>query len=191
MSNPLIDHIKKTVVLNDVQEQDILAHFEEISIKRKEYLITPQKICNQHFFIKKGVVRMFFITEKGVEKTIQFAIENWWITDYNAFELQANSEFYIQSLEDTTVLAIDYGTQQKLLAKHGELERYFRLIFQRAYGAALRRTKYLYDFTREDFYLHFTTAFPEFTKRVPQHILASFLNMTPEYLSEIKKNLKL
>jgi len=76
--------------------------------------------------------------------------------------------------------------QEKLLHSFPQLERYFRLIYQKAYSASQLRTKYLYDFSREEFYHHFNDNFPEFTQRIPQHILASYLNMTPEYLSKIK-----
>jgi len=130
---------------------------------------------------------MFFINDKGVEQTVQFAIENWWITDYFAFDRQTKTEFTIQAVETTDILQIDYKNQEKLLNDFPRFERYFRLIYQRAYSASQLRTKYLYDFSREQLYHHFNDNFPEFTKRIPQHILASYLNMTPEYLSKIKK----
>lgn len=130
---------------------------------------------------------MFFINEKGMEQTIQFAIENWWITDYLAFDRQAKTEFSIQALEPTEVLQIDYQHQERLLSAFPQLERYFRLIYQRVYAALQLRAKYFYDFSREQLYHHFNNSFPGFTQRIPQHLLASYLNMTPEYLSEIKK----
>ena len=133
---------------------------------------------------------MFFIDDKGVEHTIQFAIENWWLTDYLAFEQQTNTEFIIQALEPTEVLQIDHAKQEKLFQKFPQLERYFRLIYQRVYASLQLRTKFQYDLSREEFYRNFHDSFPAFTKRIPQHLLASYLNMTPEYLSEIKKNLR-
>jgi hypothetical protein len=67
------------------------------------------------------------------------------------------------------------------------MERYFRFVYQRAFGAMQMRIKYLYDFTKEEIFLHFIQHFPEFVQRIPQHLLASFLGFTPEYLSEIRK----
>ena len=190
MSTEIINHIKKYISIHPDDEAIILGFFKENNFNKKENLITLNNTCNSHYFIRKGCVRMFFVNEKGVEQTIQFAIENWWITDYLAFENRTKTSFTIQAIENTEVLEIDYKNQEELLKKFPELERYFRLIFQRAYSASILRTKYLFDFSREEFYHHFKTNFPKFVTRIPQHILASFLNMTPEYLSEIKKKEK-
>jgi hypothetical protein len=122
-----------------------------------------------------------------VEQTTHFAIENWWLTDYLAFQSQQTTGFYIQAVENTQVLAIDWHAQERLLAQYPYLERYFRLVYQRAYGADQLRIKYLYAFSREELYHHFSTHFPEFIQRIPQYLLASFLGFTPEYLSEIRK----
>lgn len=87
-------------------------------------------------------------------------------------------------------MQIDFKNQMLLLEDFPKLERYYRMIYQRAYAALQMRTKYLYDFSKEEFYHHFNNHFPEFTRRIPQHLLASYLNMTPEYLSEIKSKLQ-
>lgn len=146
--------------------------------------------CRHHFFVLEGCLRQFFLSEKGVQHTTQFAIENWWITDYMAFSGQRPATFSLQAVEPTQVLRISQHNQRKLFAEHPTMERYFRSIYQRAYAALQLRTKHLYELSREEFYHHFNDRFPEFTERVPQQMLASYLNMTPEYLSEIKGKLK-
>lgn len=190
MSNRLIDHLKKYVFISAEEEIAILDYFDRKKFRKRENLVNADSFCKHHYFVEKGCLRLFFLNDKGAEQTIQFAIENWWITDYNAFENQFKTDFTIQALEDTEVLEIDFVNQEKLLQEFPMLERYFRQIFQRAYSASLLRTKYLFDFKRDEFYHHFNDHFPEFTSRIPQHILASYLNMTPEYLSEIKKKSK-
>lgn len=190
MSNELIYHIKKQVQLNPEKESELLLFFQEKMLTKKSILLHENSICNTHYFVKKGCLRLFFTNDKGMEQTIQFAIENWWLTDYMAFGTTSKSEFGIQAIENSEVLAITYQNQEELVKQIPELERYFRLVFQRAYAASLLRTKYLFNFSREEFYHHFNDNLPEFTNRIPQHILASYLNMTPEYLSEIKKKSK-
>lgn len=187
MSNNLINHFRKYVKIDTEDELEISNFFLPRTYSKKENLINQSSKCKDHFFVIKGCLRMFFINEKGIEHTVQFAIENWWITDYLAFGNQNKTEFTIQAIENTEILQIDYSNQEKLLSRFPHLEHYFRQIYQRAYSASLLRTKYLYDFSRAQFYHHFNDNFPEFTQRIPQHILASYLNMTPEYLSEIKK----
>ena len=131
-------------------------------------------------------MRKFFVNEKGIEQTTEFAIENWWITDNIAYENRQPSEFYIQSVENSEILVIDHHSQEKLLAEFPKMERYFRFIYQRAYAASQMRIKYLYSFSKEDFYHQFASKYPDFVQRIPQYLIASFLGFTPEYLSEIR-----
>lgn len=187
MAFELTQHIRKYVKIDTKDESRFSHFFQQKTFEKKDILIEQNTRCRFHFFVIKGCLRMFFLNEKGVEQTIQFAIENWWITDYMAFDRQARTDFTIQAVEPSDVVQIDYENQEKLLQQFPQLERYYRLIYQRAYSALQLRTKYIYDFSREQLYHHFNDSFPEFTHRIPQHLLASYLNMTPEYLSEIKK----
>ena len=144
------------------------------------------KICHDNYFVVKGCLRMFFINDKGVEQTIQFAIENWWLAEYVSFETHQPSQFYIQAVEKSEILAISYQAQEEMLLQFPRMERYFRLIHQRAHAASQSRIKSLYGFSREEMYYHFCRRYPAFVQRVPQYLLASFLGFTPEYLSEIR-----
>lgn len=142
------------------------------------------------FFVVKGCLRKFFINEKGIEQTTEFAIENWWITDTFSYERQLRSDFFIQAVEKSVILKIDFQAQEALLKKHPVMERYFRMVYQRAYAAAERRIRYLYEYSRVELYLHFSTHYPWFIQRIPQYLIASFLGFTPEYLSEIRAKLR-
>lgn len=187
MPEKLIQHLRQYIAITTEEQTEILNFFQAKKYAKKENLQVQNSVCRNHFFVMKGCLRMYFIDDKGTEQTIQFAIENWWITDYFAFAHQRTSQFSIQAIETTDTLEISYQNQEKLLEKFPQVERYFRLIYQRAYAASQLRTKYMFDFSREQFYHHFNDNFPQFTNRIPQHILASYLDMTPEYLSEIKK----
>lgn len=181
------EHIAKFVKLNEREFPEILSYFQTAEISKKENLLTEGQVCKYHYFVFKGCLRKFFINDKGVEQTTEFAIENWWITDNIAYEHQLKSEFYIQAVEPSTILFIDHSSQEKLLQEHPKMERYFRFVYQRAYAAAQMRIKYLFDFSKEEFYHSFNSKHPEFVQRIPQYLLASFLGFTPEYLSEIRK----
>jgi hypothetical protein len=137
--------------------------------------------------VLSGCLRKFFVNEKGIEQTTEFAIENWWMTDILAYEGGLPTEFYIQAVENSEVLRIDHFSQEKLLHAFPKMERYFRLIYQRAYAASQMRIKYLYSFSKEEMFHHFNKHYPEFVRRIPQNLIASFLGFTPEYLSEIRK----
>ncbi len=191
MSEQLINHFRKFVEIKEEDMPGMLAFFKRVNVGKKENVIEIGKICRSNYFVEKGCLRMFFINDKGVEQTTQFAIENWWITDYAAFQNQQPAGFYIQAVEKTAAASITFELQEKLLNQYPQLERYFRIIQQRALAAAQQRIKYLYDFSREELYHHFIEKYPEFTQRIPQYLLASFLGFTPEYLSEIRKKLLL
>ncbi|WP_428660393.1 Crp/Fnr family transcriptional regulator [Runella sp.] len=186
MSEHLRRHIEKFTEINQEDFAGILAFFHPLELKKKENLLTEGKICRSNYFVVEGCLRMFFINDKGVEQTIQFAIENWWLADYASFEAQKPSEFYIQAVEKCEILAIDCQAQEEMLQAFPRMERYFRMVHQRAHAASQFRIRSLYDLSREELYYQFTKRHPEFVQRVPQYLLASFLGFTPEYLSEIR-----
>jgi CRP-like cAMP-binding protein len=187
MSQTFRNHIKKFTRITDEEFSDVLSFFTVQNVKKKENLLVEGKVCKYHYFVLSGCLRKFFVNEKGIEQTTEFAIENWWITDNIAYERQSVSEFYIQAVEKSEVLRIDHASQEKLVTTHPAMERYFRFIYQRAYAASQMRIKYLYDFSKEEMFHHLNTLHPEFVQRIPQHLVASFLGFTPEYLSEIRK----
>ncbi len=130
---------------------------------------------------------MFFINNKGIEQTTQFALENWWIADYMSLTTQNNSHFYIQAVETSMVIAVEHHKQDELLKQIPQLEHYFMLMMQRAYAAAQMRVMYFHVYSKEENYRQFVSLFPDFVQRIPQYMLASYLGLTPEYVSELRK----
>ncbi len=186
MAHSFYSHITKFTKLEEAEFEAVLPFFKTIKASKKENLLTAGQLCKTHFFVLEGCLRKFFINNKGVEQTTEFAIENWWLTDNIAYERGLPTEFYIQAVENSVVLVIDKQLQDKLLLEHPKLERYFRFIYQRAFAASQMRIKYLYDFSKEEAYFQLCKNQPEFVQRVPQYLIASFLGFTPEYLSEIR-----
>lgn len=186
MYSPLLQHISRYVSLDQNEEALIAQKLKYLQLKKKEIVLSQGKICRSSYFILKGCLRLYFFNDKGAEQTTQFAIENWWISDYNSLENKVPSEFQIQAVEASEVIAFDKEIQDSLFELVPKLERYFRLILQRAYAASQVRTKINYTMSREAQYHLFSTAFPEFVQRVPQYMLASYLGFTPEFLSKIR-----
>jgi CRP-like cAMP-binding protein len=186
MSSALQKHIGQYVKLEPKVFPELLKYFGSIKAKKKQDLTTEGKV-SPNYFVSKGCIRMFFVNDKGIEQTVQFAIENWWISDYMSYTSQKKSEYTIQAVEASEVLAIDLASQEKLLKEFPPMERYFRLMHQRALAASQHRIKAIYGSSREQLYRDFANRYPEFVQRVPQYLLASFLGFTPEYLSEIRK----
>src|SRR5690606_19790114 len=179
-------HIEKFVSLTEDEFTDTMGYFKQATLKKKATDLEAGHVCNAHYFVLNGCLRKFFINDKGVEQTTEFAIEHWWLTDNIAFERQSITEFYIQAVEPTEVLYLDSASQERLLHNIPKMERYFRFVYQRAFAASQMRIKYLYGFSKEEFYHHLNDTHPEFVQRIPQYLIASFLGFTPEYLSEIR-----
>ncbi len=187
MYTNLINHIQRFVSLN--QDEIALLHeaIKPYNLKKKEHLLNEGQVCKHIYFVEKGCLRMYFINNKTTEQITQFALDGWWISDYFSLTDNTPSNYYIQAIEASEVLAIETISFEKLLKKLPQLERYFRLTMQRALAANQLRSKYLYEMSKEEFYQHFSNSFPEFIQRVPQYMVASYLGLTPEYLSELRK----
>jgi len=185
--NGLIAHIKNYISLDDKEPVPLSAYFKSTFVAKKDLLLKEGDICRHNYFVEKGCLRMYFVNDKGTEQITQFAIENWWIADYMSFDRETPSPFYIQAIENSEIISIDHLNQDKLLKEMPKMERYFRLVLQRAYAAHQLRIKFLYDLSKEESYQHFISSFPGFAQRIPQYMLASYLGFTPEYLSEIRK----
>ena len=186
MSEFLFRHINKFVSIDHSQYQAILPFFEEQQLEKKEVVIEANTKCDKLFFVEKGCLHLSFIDTAGMEKTVKFAIEGWWITDFMAFNNQQLTEFKTQAVEASSVYSITYSAYSDLLHQHPNLERYFRKIWEIAYGASIIRMKYVFEYSKEEMFNRFRENFPEFVERVPQYMLATFLGLTPEYLSKIR-----
>jgi len=187
MYSKLISHIRNYIHFEDSDIEILSQYITLLDLKSKQFVLEEGQVCKAYYFIETGCMRMFFHNDKGTEQTIQFALESWWMTDYMSLSNQKPSDYYIQAIENSSVLAIGFHDFQKMILESPSLERYFRLVTERALAASQFRMKLLYELSKEEIYKHFKTSFPEFVQRVPQYMLASFLGLTPEYLSEIRK----
>lgn len=186
MYNKLITHINRYVPLTEEEKTLTIGYFRHEKIARKQFLLREGEVCKASYFIVKGCLRMFFIRENGTEQIVQFAIENWWLSDYSSFISQKPGLFFIQAVEDTEVAMLDFYRQNELSEKVSKIDRYFRSILQKNAAAEQMRLYYFFDQSGEERYRHFTESFPGFVQRIPQYMLASMLHITPEFLSKIR-----
>ena len=183
----LIYYIQRWVELNEAEESLILDAFEPIAVKKKKDLLVPGDVCRSVYFITSGAVRSYHVDEKGVEHIFQISLENSWISDLESFFSQKPSNYYIESIEATTLLRISYERLETLYAEVPKLERYFRILFQRAYLNALQRLNSTMWDTAEERYNDMVKENCTILQRVPQTYIASYLGITPESLSRIRK----
>lgn len=187
MNSEFQDHIRRFVSVSEEQYSEIVSFFRPISVPKKTSLLREGDICQDYYFVKKGLLRKYYINDKGVEHTTEFAIEGWWMCDHFSLLRKVPSDCFIQTVEAADLLSVSRDAMEQLLREHPVMDSYFRSVYQKAYAAMQMRIKYHSEYSREELYHHFRRLQPEFLQRVPQYLIASYLGFTPEYLSEIRK----
>jgi CRP-like cAMP-binding protein len=137
----------------------------------------------------QGSLRKYCIDDAGHEVNLQFATEDWWISDLASFTEQRPSALFIQAMEASEVLLIEHDHKELLFQKIPALERMFRLMMQRSYAVLQERFLSILTNPAEERYVSFLEKYPALPQRIPQHHIASYLGMTPEFLSKVRKRL--
>jgi CRP-like cAMP-binding protein len=185
---PFFENVTKKIPLS-AEELEILAgEFKIRRVKKKQFIIQPEFVATHRTYVLEGAFRAYVIDEKGNDHTIQFAIEDWWISDYNSYIYQSPATMFVVALEDSTVLQIDYQSEQKLKASSHHFETLFRMMAEKSAAFYARRTISSLTQNAEQRYNEFANEYPEVTRRLPVYVLASYLNMTREFLSKIRNN---
>jgi len=185
---PFIENINKKIVLSPENLEKLLAAFKMVKVSKKQFVIQPGFVAKQRLYVLKGAFRSYVIDEKGNDHTIQFAIEDWWISDYNSYVYQEPATQFVVALEDSLVLQIDYQSEQDLKASSHQLETLFRMMAEKSAAFYARRIISNLTQDAEQRYNDFVGKFPEVVQRLPQYALASYLNMTKEFLSKIRND---
>lgn len=187
MKSQIEKYLNRHISLSETEFNRFFDHFEKRTYANKEYLLKEEEVCHYKYFILDGLVRSFYIDEKGNEKITQFAIENWWVTNTESFALKTPSNISIQAIEVTTVLCIKKDSFETLLKELPALERFFRIIAENMVMAIQRRYGFYMKMNSKLRYQHFVEWIPDFVQRVPLYMIASYLDITPEYLSQLRK----
>lgn len=190
MNPSLIEYIQRYVHISKTEIDLFNSYLKPRILKRKEFLLKEGQICKSRYYITKGCIRLYYIDNKGNEQIIHFGIDNWWITDYESLINKTSSKLYIQATENTELLELPQKTFDELCLKLPKTEKLFRIIMEKTYIASQKRLEYMFSQSGEEMFKNFITTNPDFIQRVPQYMIASYLGMTPEFVSKIKANKK-
>ena len=158
-------------------------------LRKRQYLLQEGDVCKYQAFVVKGILRSYTIDEKGAEHILQFAPEGWWITDLYSYLTGEPTSFAIEALEDAELLLITRTEWEELMRKVPKLEHYFRVLIQNHLIATQRRLLQTLSQTAEEKYIRFAETYPACMQRVPQHMIASYLGITRETLSRLRKQM--
>ncbi len=185
MSIELRKHIEEITPLSDEEFEYILSHFVPKKLKRHQFLIQADNPVTNDFFVVKGLLKASFINSDGKEHILQFAKENWWISDYQAYFKQTNATLNVDCLEDVEVLCLSLSNREKLCADLHKIEHFFRRKSNFGYIALQQRILSLMNNNAKERYEQLLKQSPDLFQRIPKTLIASFLGVSRETLSRL------
>ncbi|MFK8009312.1 MAG: Crp/Fnr family transcriptional regulator [Saprospiraceae bacterium] len=184
----ILANIQKHIDLNEEEIEYFISLLNQKEIRKKEFVLQQGDTCRNIFFITKGGLRAFYINQNGKKSTIMFAIKDWWITDMNCFLNQIPAMSNIVALENSSLLQLSFFQLQKLYQRVPKFERFFRILMEKAYVREQLRALDNLTLTAVERYDKFVEKYPKINEQITQKQLASYLGISPEFLSTIKKN---
>lgn len=181
----ILNHISQYVTLSESEKERLCSSLEYKKFRRRQYLLQEGQLCNHDYFVISGCMRQYEVSANGRENTVQFAFENWWISDWNSMLYSQPSVYNIEAMENSEVLMIEKNELEKLYVEIPPLESYFRKILLNAFISLQKRILFQQK-TAEERYLEFIKSYGWFEQRLSQQHIASFLGITRETLNRLK-----
>lgn len=188
-SNFFIDYINKYVALTKEEEGRLLSKISYRKYLKGQFVVQQGDVCKNSGFVISGCTRTFFVDENGEEHIVMFSMENWWASEIGSFVTQTPSDYNVQCIENTELIQLSYENQEELFKVIPKLERFFRLVLEKAFVESQRRIVNSFSLTAREQYVQFKVQYPKLEQRIPQYMVASYLGITKEFLSKIKNQL--
>ncbi|MEY3398926.1 MAG: hypothetical protein RL220_1520 [Bacteroidota bacterium] len=182
-------NLEARVKLNDKEFEAMTSRMSVIHLKKREHLVVAGEVCRHSAYVNKGCLRTYHTDAKGVDHVLALSFEDWWVGDITSFLTGQPAYYSIEALEDCELLGIDFESQEEIFKEFPVYERHFRLLVQNAFIASQHRVIAEMTRTAEQRYLALLDKFPGIELRVAQQHIASYLGITPEALSRIRKGL--
>lgn len=189
MFEKIIKNVTKCITLTGEEQELFTGLLDRQVFPKKTVLLHEGEVCKFEGYIQKGCARVYYLNENGFEVTLSFAVEDWWVSDIASFHEGTPSKFFIETLEETELYILTPQTKEKLLAAIPKFERVFRLLVQRNLSAVQNRLINTISQPATERYLEFIKLYPSVPLRVPQYYIASYLGVSPEFISTIRKRL--
>ena len=182
----LIKHFDQYLPLNKEEKEALTSCLVERKIKRRQFILQENDVCLHYTFVVKGCFKMYRVDEKGKEHNLQFAAEHDWITDIRSLHKEVPSLLYIEAIEPSTILQIGKKDLRQLYDKYHTFDRNFRVITEDQFIELQNRVLQNISSTGQERYQAFLKQYPHLANRLPNTQIASYLGITPEFLSIIR-----
>jgi CRP-like cAMP-binding protein len=182
-------YLEKSLTITDDQFALISKDLKIKTFEKNEIILSQGEVCSRTYFVVEGLLRSYSIDSKGKIHIIQFAPELWWLSERNGLLFNEASDFYIDAVEPTTAIIIPKDYFKDSMAHIPGLQELNQAMLNNSIRYMQRRINMLLSATAEERYLDFIKLYPNLTLRVPQWMIASYLGITPESLSRVRKDL--
>lgn len=167
----------------------LLSDCNTISLKKGDFILKKGELNKQSYYVQKGLLRYYSVDNKGKEYILQFAPEGWFVSDRQSASLDIKSDFFIDALEDSEILVVSETFIIQLSKTNDEFLELNNSLLHNHIRSLQNRINQLLSYTAEERYLEFIKTYPDILLRVPQWMVASYLGITPESLSRVRKEL--
>lgn len=185
----LIAYFDQFLALEEEEKKELLERTQERSIKRRQFVLQEGDVCHHYNFVVEGCLKMYSIDEKGTEHNLQFAAENEWMTDLGSLFSEEPSKLYIEAVEPSLIVRIEKEDLKFFFVNYPKFDRNFRVMTENKYVELQSRLLQNISSSAQERYLHFLAKYPHLSNRLPNTQIASYLGITPEFLSKIRKDL--
>jgi len=185
----ILQNIAKHVSLTSDEETLFLSKTETKFVKAKTILLSSGDIAKHTYFVNSGILRSFNINDNIIEHVLHFACEGWWIGDMYSYISEKPGNLFIEVLEDAEIVSISKENLQQLYHEIPKLERFFRILAENSLVSHQERLMDNLSLTAEELFEKFCIKYPTLIQKVPQKQIASYIGVTPEFLSKLKKRL--
>jgi CRP-like cAMP-binding protein len=182
----IINYVSRHIELSpeEIDYYTTLLHVKKV--RKKQFIVQPDFICNHRTFVVKGALRAYLVDDKGQDHTVAFAIEDWFIADFNSYFFKLPATLFIEAMEDSTLIQITYDDEQELLNKLPRIEKFYRILAQNGYAFLQKRILADISLSAADRYEDYIRRYPQVAARMPQYAIASYLGISHELLSKIR-----
>ncbi len=186
---PLITYFNNYLPLDEAEQDLLKTRVTEKKVKRRQFILQEGDICKHYNFVLQGCFKMYGVDEKGKEHNIQFAAENDWITDIGSFHSEKPTKLYIEAIEPAVIFQIKKVDLLFLYVNCPKFDRNFRIIIEEKFIELQNQLLRNFSFTAHDRYEAFLAQYPKLSQRLPNTQIASYLGITPEFLSKIRNQI--